>query len=135
MNRVRLIMTVLVVGTILSVNPLASADCAGPTLKVSDKAASPGDELRIRGRSWGDACNDTGGDGCSNPPPLGEPIEDIKIILQNKSTGKSFEVTSVDAEEDYTFEVVITVPDIPSGRYVVTDTNKESSPGQPLRIR
>jgi hypothetical protein len=129
-------MTVMVVGAVLSVNPLASADCGGPTLDVSERAVRAGDHLRIRGQSWGDSCNDTPGDGCSDPPPLGEPIEDITIFLQNETTRESFEVTTIDAEEDYTFEVVITVPDIPSGSYVVTDTpNKGGHSSTPLLVR
>lgn len=121
-----------VLGAVLSVNSMVAADCSGPTFEVSEREIRPDDLLRIRGQGWGDACNDTPGPGC-DPPPLGQPIQDITFVLRNRTTGDYSEVATVDADEHYGFELTITVPDISAGMYVVRDARKEA-PGKRLRV-
>ena len=130
----RVVMALVLVGSALSITPRAGADCSGPIFEVDDRRITAGDQLRITGSGWGDACNDTGGPGC-DPPPLGEPIQDVTIMLRNKATRETVEVATVDADDEYAFEVVVEIRDIPRGRYVVTDDrNKGSFSGPPLRV-
>jgi len=127
---------VLIAGALLtaalSVNSVAAADCSDPIFEMSESEVRPGDQVRISGHAWGDACNDTPGPGC-NPPHLGQPIQDITFVLRNRTTGDSLEIATVDADENYGFELALTVPDIASGKYVVRDARKEA-PGKRLRV-
>ncbi len=133
-GRSRVLAATLAAASALSIHSMATADCAAPSLEVTTKDVSPGERLLVVGHSWGDACNDTPGPGC-NPPPLGEPIQDVTILLKNKSTGETVEVALVDATDEYDFEVTITIPDLPPGKYVLIDARGEGyMVGRPLRI-
>ena len=130
----RLMMAVLAAAAALSVGTSAAADCASPTISISPSKVSPGDRLSINGRSWGDACNDTPGPGC-NPPPLGAPIRDIHLQLKDQNTGRTLDLVTLDADEDYQIEASVVVPRVPAGRYVIVDTRMEGFfTGKPLQV-
>jgi hypothetical protein len=134
--RRRLLVTLGLVVAGLSIGASASADCAGPEIDVQPRKADVGDKLRIVGSSWGTECNDDEGPGwgCSEPP-LGSPEQDIKLQLINEETGATTDLAEVDASEEYTFVLEITIPDVPPGRYTITDARGRSYfPGKPITI-
>lgn len=132
----RLILAVATSGVALSLGTVAAADCGGPSLQVRGASElSPGDEIVIRGGAWGDSCNDTPG-GCRDEPPLGRPLQDIRLRLRNEATLDSFDVGVVDADEDYAFEVTIRVPKVPPGTYLLTaGGERTASAARLLRVR
>lgn len=119
MPRLRLAVTLFVAAAGLSLGSPASADCAAPFVHVSPRRVAPGDELTIEGESWGDACNDTPGPGC-DPPPLGEPIEGIRLQMRSVHGSETVELGTVDADDEYSVATTVEVGELPSGVYVVT---------------
>lgn len=136
MKRLRLVLAVIAVGGLVSVGPSASADCAAPSLEVGVSEVAAGEPLRISGHAWGDACNDTSGPGPCNPPPLGNPIQDITLELRNKETGTRYDLATVDANEEYAFDVTVIVPQVPARRYELSDSRDQGHyADRPLRVR
>jgi len=134
MSRLRLMMAVMAAAAALSVGGSAAADCAAPDITATPRRVSPGDRLSIQGRSWGDACNDTPGPGC-NPPPLGAPMSDIHLQLKDKDTGRTLDLITLDADEDYQIEASVIVPEVPAGRYEIVDTRMRGYfTGRPLQV-
>jgi hypothetical protein len=119
MARLRLGVALLVAGAGLSLGSPASADCAAPFVHVSPRRVAPGEELTIEGDSWGDACNDTPGLGC-DPPPLGEPIEEIRLHLRSVDGSETVDLGAIDADDEYSLKKTAGVGDLPPGVYVVT---------------
>lgn len=133
MGRLRLVLGLAVAAAALSLGSSASADCAAPFVEVSPKRVGPGEEITIEGRSWGDACNDTPGPGC-NPPPLGEPIEDIRLLLRSVEGSKFVDLGTVDADDEYSLRMIVEVPDLPPGAYFVLASGDGNRPTARLRI-
>ncbi|HEX2058616.1 MAG TPA: hypothetical protein VHI71_09620 [Actinomycetota bacterium] len=132
--KLRLLIGLVAATGALSLGAPAVADCGGPEIVVSPREAAPGDEIVIGGRGWGDACNDTTGPGC-DPPPLGEPIQDIALQLKGRGDGVTVDLATVDADDEYLFETTVTVPDVPPGRYFIVDGRREGNfSGPALRI-
>jgi hypothetical protein len=119
MTRLRLGIALLVAGAGLSLGSPAAADCAAPFVHVSPRRVAPGEELTIEGDSWGDACNDTPGLGC-DPPPLGEPIEDIRLRLRSVDGAQTVDLGAIDADDGYSLATTVEVGDLPPGVYLVT---------------
>lgn len=87
--------------------PVAGADCIGPSIDVRPLGGSPGEELVVTGRGWGDNCYDTG------PPPegqgvLGRALDDIEIVF-SQGAGE-WVVATGSANPGYEFEVTVRVP-------------------------
>ena len=133
MARLRLLITLAAAAAVLSLGSPAGADCAAPSVEVSPRRVSPGEDLSITGRGWGDACNDTGGAGC-DPPPLGDPIEDITVELRTPDGSRSVTSTTLDAGEDYMFEISAEVPDLAPGTYLVRASGGSTRATVQLRI-
>ncbi len=134
MSRSRLAVAVVAAAAAVSLQSNAAADCGGPDITVSRRTVAPGDTIVIEGHSWGDACNDTPGPVC-NPPPLGEPIQDIRLQLRGRTSGDTVDLAMVDAGEDYLFETTVTVPDVPPGRYEIVDARGQGYfVGRALRV-
>lgn len=119
MARVRLVLGLVVAAAGWSLASPASADCAAPWVDVSPRRVAFGDELTIEGHSWGDACNDTPGPGC-NPPPLGRPIEDIRLQLERADGSHRVDLGAVDADDGYALRTTVGVRDLPPGAYLLT---------------
>jgi hypothetical protein len=120
----RFVIALFGVAAALSTGSSAAADCAAPDISAQPRTVAVGSQLSISGNAWGNACNDTPGPGC-NPPPLGEPIRDIQLQLQNKETSEVFDLIALDANEAYGFETTVEVPDVPAGRYEIADARGE----------
>ena len=134
MSRLRLLVAVMAVVATMSISPWAAADCAAPDVSTSTRSASPGEEIVVVGQHWADACNDTQGPGC-NPPPLGDPIQDIHLQLMNMRSGRSFPLVTVNATSDHDFEATIEIPEVPRGRYEIVDADGTGYfIGKPLMI-
>ena len=133
MSRVRLLVGLMVAAAGLSLGPPAAADCAAPSVGVSPRRAAPGGELTIAGRSWGDACNDTPGPGC-DPPPLGEPIDDIRLQIRSVDGSESVDLGTVDADDEYSLGATVEVGDLRPGVYLVTATGGGHRATARLRI-
>lgn len=131
MARLRVLVGLSVAVAALSLGSPAVADCGGPDITVSARRLSPGDDLTITGRGWGDACNDTPGPGC-DPPPLGEPIEDIRLRLT--SADASVGLATVDADDEYSIDVTLEVPEVPTGTYRVEAAGGGRRVVTPVRI-
>ena len=132
----RVSLVALALGVAFGIDPAARADCAGPTFDIRQRTLRVGEDLTIQGQGWGDACNDTDDPGCGTQPPLGDPIQDIDIVLREKGTDSTHEIATVDADTEYSFETTVVVPDVPPGRYVISDTREKGDfSGPPLRIR
>lgn len=86
---------------------IAMADCIGPTFSHTGGDLAHGDLLTVTGYGFGDSCYDTG-----PPPPgvgsLGRPIEAIEVYLAQG--GQSHLVAVGNADQDYTWEVQVTIP-------------------------
>lgn len=119
----RLTVALVLAGAALSLGSQAAADCAAPSVHVSPRRVVPGDELSVTGDSWGDACNDTPGPVC-NPPPLGDPIEDVRLGLWAAGEG-TVHFGTLDADEEYSFDATVEVPDVPPGTYSLRATGDE----------
>lgn len=117
MARGRALLTLVAAAAALSLGSPAAADCTGPEIDVLPARVSSEDQLTITGSGWGDACNDTPGLGC-DPPPLGDPIQNIRLELDGVPVG------TVDADDQYSFETTIEVPDLSPGRYVLRATGE-----------
>lgn len=132
MARLRLLVTLAAAAALLSLGSPAGADCGGPDVDVSPRIVSPGDDLPISGHGWGDACNDTPGPGC-DPPPLGDPIQDIRLVLSSSDGPASVHIMTVDADE-YLFDVTFEVPEVPPGRYRLEAAGGGRLVVAPLRV-
>ena len=120
----------------LWIAPAASGDCAGPSIELRPKTAHAGDEVVVRGDSWGDACNDTGvGIGpCSfSEPTLGEPQENIHLFLVERG-GLRLALGEVDATESYDFETEVTIPTVAPGDYRLVARTSETTKGVDIHI-
>ena len=134
MPRLRLLTAVLAWAAALSFGSSASADCVAPDITISASSVAPGDRVSIAGNSWGDACNDTPGKGC-NPPPLGDPIQDIRFELVHRASKETYPLTTVDANDDYAFTTTAEIPEVPPGRYEIAVVDGPGNfDGRRLRI-
>jgi hypothetical protein len=114
----------------------ATADCSGPTVRSAPLEVAAGDEVTITGEAMGDNCYDTG------PPPagqgaLGKPLRDLEVVVQQGDA--EHVLARGGADEDYAFEVTVTVPaDLEPGEAVVLVRHRDGdqvSAGQPLSVR
>ncbi|MDQ3981725.1 MAG: hypothetical protein M3271_03480, partial [Actinomycetota bacterium] len=71
------------------------------------------------------------GPGC-DPPPLGEPIEDIRLTLMSVDASVSF--ATIDADDEYSIDVTLEVPEVPPGAYRVEAAGGGRRVVTPLRI-
>ena len=115
--RARVLLTLVAAAAALSLGPPAAADCTGPEITLSPRRAAPGDEVTVAGHGWGDACNDTPGPVC-NPPTLGDPIQNIRLELDGVDLD-GVDLGTFDADDEYSFETTIEVPQLTPGRYVL----------------
>lgn len=132
--RLRLVLGLSVAAAALSLGSPASADCAAPYVEVSRRRAAPGEDVTIEGRGWGDACNDTGGGFGCDPPPLGEPIEDVRLGLRGADGSELMDIATVDADDEYSFHTTFEVPDLPPGDYLVRANGDGNRSTARLRI-
>lgn len=100
----------------------ARADCAAPEVLLPKKV-SAGDEVRLEGNFWTDTCDDIGGSpagGCFGSDDdgfdEGHPVQDISLVLVKPRGGRT-ELGTVDAGEDFSWELDVTIPDVEPGRY------------------
>ncbi len=107
------LVVVTLLGLLVLTTQRVAASCVGSTLSVTPTSARPGEQVTVRGQYFGDDCNDTGGSG----PVLGNAIQDIEIGI---AAPEWTLVATVDADGDYAFEVVVTVPRSASGPGAVT---------------
>ena len=96
----------------------ADAACVAPSVTVDHTPVARGDVLEIRGSYFGTDCNDTGQGG----PALGKPQASISVRIVQDAIAIPLAV--VDADNDYRFVVLVTVPaELASGPAVVTTSN------------
>lgn len=100
----------------------ARADCAAPEVLIP-KEVSVGEEVHIEGNFWTDTCDDIGGPpggGCFGSEDdgfdEGHPVQDISLVLVKPQGGRT-ELGTVDAGEDFSWELDVTIPDLEPGRY------------------
>jgi hypothetical protein len=92
--------------------PSVEAACLAPTITVQPTSGALGSGFAIHGEDFGTDCNDV------NPqpgePPLGEPAQSILLTLVD-AAGAEHALATVDAADDYTFDVDAEVPDAAAG--------------------
>lgn len=96
----------------------SSASCAAPSVSVTPRTVSAGDRLVVARSGWITTCNDTPG-GCERAPT--DPYLDITVTIRPADgSGPDITLGPVDAiDDEFTFHVETTVPDLPPGRYTV----------------
>lgn len=87
--------------------PIAHADCVGPTFTHDIGTVRRGTTIVVKGFGWGTDCHDAG------PPPPGEgalglPRIDLEVVIAQ--SGVELVVARGHADENYSFEVEVTVP-------------------------
>jgi hypothetical protein len=107
-----------VVGTC---TPTAHASCVNPRLSIDGQRISPGDQVTVRGTAWTGDCNDVvvcGCLGCQGDEPA-RPDTNITISLASQDHPSRTWVLAegVDANDDLSVFVQVTIPVVPSGRY------------------
>jgi hypothetical protein len=79
--------------------------CVPSSIDVGREGASPGEIVVVTGQDFFRGCNDIGGTG---PTPQMEPEQGIRIEFQQGS--RTWTLTTVDAEADYSFEEPVEIP-------------------------
>jgi hypothetical protein len=135
-KRTFLIVFVAAVTAPLWVISPAGADCGAPELSVEPARVAAGDEITVTGTYWNDVCNDTFVSvGCwERPTEQPQPSQDVQLFLVNSDTHERYELGVVDANENFEFELTTTV-EVPPGRYVVKDQDKQSYVSERTRFQ
>ncbi len=118
----------VLVGSTLSGIAPASASCAAPNIRINPTEGASGSVVTVTGDAFGDNCFDTG-----PPPPgqgaLGHPLTGIEIDFTQG--GVTTTLATVDASDEYSFAVAITVPpDAALGPAAISTSNPVSYPEQ-----
>jgi hypothetical protein len=80
-------------------------------LSAGVSSARPGDVVEVRGEYFGTACNDVIINGTAAGPPLGAPRTDIElVVVQDDAELPLLSANPIDADDDYTFAVEVTLP-------------------------
>lgn len=106
---------------LLSVRP-SWASCSPPEVSVDRGEVDAGERLIVSGVAWADGCTDPREGGCGRDEQR-EPsaLTDIEVSLVPRNASRSsIALTTVDAGEDYEFEIEALVPpSTPPGRYTI----------------
>lgn len=106
--------------------------CAAPAPRVEARPArtAPAEAFRLQGEHFADRydCDDAGpADGEAADPPRGVPERDIRIEFVQD--GRTWDLGTVDSEEDLSFDVKLEVPaDAKLGPAKVRATNRNYGP-------
>lgn len=111
------------------------AACAPPTVEISQRRATAGDDILVTGRSWMSGCDDTPESGGCGASDQSAPVQDIVVSLKGPKTDQTrsqlnvgeigptrfdVELTTVDADPTGGFTAIVEIPDVPSGVYFLT---------------
>jgi hypothetical protein len=116
----------------------ASAACAAraATLEVEPKRAVPGDSFEVRGENFSEIveCDDTGTPGDEDIGGVqAEPVEDIPVELKQGS--REWELTTVDADQDFSFDTELKLPaGVSPGQATVTAEGVYGPASVPISI-
>src|SRR5690625_3711956 len=90
-----------------------SAACAAPTLSVNPGAVTAGDQVQVVGENFLSGCPNGAGQDAS---AMEAPTPHTSINIQVMDAGIPVTLETVDAGDDGTFEVGVTLPDaLPAG--------------------
>ncbi|QDB78349.1 hypothetical protein FE251_02375 [Georgenia wutianyii] len=83
-----------------------SGACEAPHVRAERLEVRPDESLRVTGTAFLDSCDDTVSPG--EPSPQDAPLEDIEVLW--RQGGEDVVLGTVDAGDDGTFELAVTVP-------------------------
>jgi hypothetical protein len=114
----------------------AGADCSGPSIRVNPTGGPGGVTVTVTGQAFGNNCYDTG------PPPPGEGVLGVPqrgvVLTFTDAAGRTTELTTVDAGQQYGFVTQVTIPDGAApgvGRLdSVSPSGNPSAPGVPFEV-
>ena len=115
------IVLLLLGALLLSVRP-SWAGCSPPEIGIDRRAVAAGERVVVFGVGWSDGCSEPREGGCGrDQPPRPSAVAGIELsLVPGAASRSSVPLGSVDAGEDYAFEVTVTVPrSTPPGRYSI----------------
>ena len=105
-----------------------SAACAAPVLGVEPSSTTAGAQIQIRGENFLDGCPDASSDALAATDAI---LPHTAIDLQLTDAQNSVVLTTVDAEDDGTFEVTVSLPDqLAPGVVELTTDVTDTSPAE-----
>lgn len=100
--------------------------CATPVLGVEPSSATAGAQIQIRGENFLDGCPDSSSDALAVTDAI---FPHTAVEVQLIDAQYSVVLTTVDAEDDGTFEVTVSLPDqVASGVVELTTDVTDTSP-------
>jgi len=133
-------MVVVVTGVLLATlvgtfSTVVHASCAGPEIAVK-KHLVIGQSVQVHGKNWTGECHDTIvcstgclGNRCSGGGP-DAPATGIALVLVPADLTSEVRnhvlADGIDASEQLSFDVTVTIPDVPPGRYRLLGTSAET---------
>lgn len=105
-----------------------SVACATPVVGVEPSSATAGAQIQIWGENFLDGCPDASSDALAATDTV---FPHTSIDLQLIDAQNSVVLTTVDAEDDGTFEVTVSLPDhLPSGVVELTTDVPDTTPAE-----
>jgi hypothetical protein len=97
----------LAASSLIVLAPPASADCAAPSIELSEDGPRRGAVIDVEGSGWGTACYDTG------PSPLGEGLLGVPITaigIELVQGDQRWDLGYYGIKPDYTFTRTVQIP-------------------------
>lgn len=116
-----LVVLLLLGALLLSVRP-SSASCSPPEISIDRREVDAGGRIVVSGVGWSDGCVEPREGGCGrNEQSEPSALVGVKLrLVPDSASRSSIALGSVDAGEDYNFELDIVVPkSTPPGRYTI----------------
>lgn len=120
--------TVVLVGCGASEQDGQGAACASPALGVEPSSATAGAQIQIRGENFLDGCPDASSDVLAATDAV---LPHTSIEVQLLDAQGSVVLTTVDAEDDGTFEATVSLPEqVASGVVELTTDVTDTRPAE-----